>query len=537
MVRTTTTRRGFVTTAGLLALGVAMGLAPCAWAEEAAEGAGWFPPDPDDVGLEVLFEGGDELEDPIENFPPIELPEDSPHAWLDEDEADMAGEEAPFARLPEDDGADLVFENLLLDALKKLGQAAWSTAMNYGKTSFMSIVFGDGDSSTAMMERLDEIDDKLADVDATLKAIWQRLEEGTLRSQVNKYFEDHATPADEAITTLAAFLDNQDALFAGDEDALASARLEFAEAVVAGTNPDFKVQDATMYDAVFGMADALRKASRETGLTPVEAFDRTCVLEYAWEHQAYEVRRQFRDYVCAQFVTLASYLLVSLRDYLEAHAAEKTTTAYVMASTHLQVLFGTNARDAAGVSADELGANDVTLTEDGVYGDVLRMFEDSEVEELPANQRCLQVPGCELTLYASTAVMRTSEAGGTRQAQFTHDAHGWHAVASDDVARLVAAYGGGTSLLDILFDDGEGNITPACDVDASTLFALDEPVRVTTKKVSDGYNTTVYKNYYVPVARADGRRAEALFAASTTQGKKTKWIWYDVSALGVFVVG
>ena len=536
MTRTTTTRRGFVTTAGMLALGAAMGLVSRAWAEEAAGGEDWFPPDPNDASLEVLYEGGDELEDPIEGFPPIELPEGSLYVWLDEDEADMAGDEAEFSWLPEDDGADLVFENLLLDALKKLGQAAWSTAMSYGKKSFMSIVFGDGDSSTAMMDKLDEIDDKLADMDATLKAIWQRLEDGTLRSQINQYFTNHATPADEAITTISAFLENQDALFADDEKSLEAARLEFAEAVVAGTNPDFKVRDATMYDAVFGMADALRKVSQETGLTPVGAFDRMCVLEYAWEHHAYEARRQFRDYVCAQFVTLASYLLVSLRSYLEAHAAEKTTTAYVMALSHLEVLFGTNARDAAGVSADELDAAE-NATEEGVYGDVLRMFEDSEVVELPANQRCLQVPGCELTLYASTAVMRTSEAGGTRQAQFKHDAHGWHAVASDDVARLVAAYGGGTSLLDVLFDAGEGNLTPACDVSESTLLALDEPVRVTSKKVSDGYTTTVYKNYYVPVARMSGARAEAQFATSTTQGKKTKWIWYDVSALGVFVVG
>ena len=159
MTNKTSTRRSFVATAGALALGAAATHVARAFADEDVELAEdpaepaedlepvedeeWFPPEDEEVwlspeeaaNLDVVREDGDDLEDPLEYFPPIELEEDSPYLDLDEDEAAIVGADVMFNYVPDVDGLNAVLEDIVFNALKSLGKTAWNTAMNYGKSS------------------------------------------------------------------------------------------------------------------------------------------------------------------------------------------------------------------------------------------------------------------------------------------------------------------------------------------------------------------------------------------------------------------
>lgn len=567
MTNKTSTRRSFVATAGALALGAAATHVARAFADEdvelaedpaepaedlePAEDEEWFPPEDEEVwlspeeaaNLDVVWEDGDYLEDPLEYFPPIELEEDSPYLDLDEDEAAIVGADVMFNYVPDVDGLNAVLEDIVFNALKSLGKTAWNTAMNYGKSQFMDIVFGSDDSSAQIISKLDEIQNKLDSMDATLRAVYELLETDKFKGQIDDFMNKYAGPTNRYTELIGGELDQMDKDYVGNESGLLAARLRFAENVLfpASGKDNYKVGGKqTLLAFVDEMAGALLDTQQRTGTNVVGAFDELCIREYRWEHQAYDARQQFRDYACSRFVMMASYLLVCLRDYLESHADQRASGGpgeedYRQAYVALGDLFGTNAQAAVdAATGGNLIAENGAMTPDGKYGTILQMFEDGQVVRREGVRR-FQVPGCEFELNPTACTVRSCEKGGTQQRQFIQDATGKPVMSADVVARLVRGYGGDISLKYALFDSEEGNVASPSGMDSIDIFALDEPIRKKKIKRSDGYNTVVYGYYYLKVAKDSGAGAEAEFAESTTQGNKTKWIWREVDAIAVYM--
>ena len=480
-------------------------------------------------------------EDIVEGYPEIELPPSSPYADIDpSDGADEESDADPVAFPPANDGADVIIEDILIDGLKKLGKAALDKGMDYGKKSFMSIVFGEGEQKDGITRKLDEINGKVDEINEKLTQLIKMFKDEQYSKQLDSYTMNWGSKARAAIDSFSNALDDIDDTYPDDEAKRKKAREVFADGIILAENANYLVDGMPVYQYLSVLRDQICNPWNMTSTVLVEAYDDLCVLRYRWEHQAYDLREDFHDYVASQFLELATYYLVAARTFLEVHANDyeklSDPLAYGRTRKNLKGMFGKDVFYYGKSDSDDYEIDDADPNSEGMNGDVSACLEKHAVVRRPDNERRLQTEGCELTFLASTALVKTCPEGKKAQTQFLRDAAGNKAIDKQAIAKLKRAFGSDFSSLDqALFSENEGNITRAADAANVKSFALSEPVDLVKKVSADAYSKTTFYKYSVFCANGKGETSKNLFCVVTQRDSGSNTTWYEVPALAVFV--
>ena len=514
--------------------------------DEASEAASPFAPQKayaaEASGREDAEDSADASDEAIvEGYPEIELPPTSPYASINpEESADEEGDAEPVTLPPANDGADVIIEDILIDGLKKLGKAALDKGLDYGKKSFMSIVFGEGEQKDGIGRKLDEISGKVNEINEKLNQLIKMFKDEQYSKQLDAYMTEWGSKANAAIASFRNTLDDIDESYPNDEAKRKKAREAFADGIILATNANYLVGGMSVYQYLSSLRDQICNPWNMTSTVLVEAYDDLCVLRYRWEHQAYDLRENFHDCIASQFLELATYYFVAARTFLEAHADDYETLsdplAYSQARGGLKSMFGKDAFYYGKNDSDDDEVDDADPNSEGMNGDVSACLEEHAVVRRPDSERRLQTEGCELTFLASTALVKTCPEGKKSQTQFLRDSAGNKAIDEQAIAKLKRAFGSDFSTLDqALFGESEGNIARAEGTEGVNLFALSKPVDVVKKVAADAYSKTTYYKYSVFGANGKGNTSKNLFCVVTQRDSGSKTSWYEVPALAVFV--
>ncbi len=480
-------------------------------------------------------------EDIVEGYPEIELPPSSPYADIDpSDGADEESDADLVAFPPANDSSDVIIEDILLDGLKKLGKAALDKGMDYGKKSFMSIVFGEGEQKDGITRKLDEINGKVDEVNEKLTQLIKMFKDEQYSKQLDAYTTEWGSKANAAIASFRSTLDDIDDTYPDDEAKRKKAREVFADGIILATNANYLVGGMPVYQYLSSLRDQICNPWNMTSTVLVEAYDDLCVLRYRWEHQAYDLREDFHDCIASQFLELATYYFVAARTFLEVHADDYETLsdplAYSRTRGGLKSMFGKDAFYYGKKDGDDDEIDDADPDSEGMNGDVAACLEEHAVVRRPDSERRLQTEGCELTFLASAALVKTCPEGKKSQTQFLRDSAGNKAIDEQAIIKLKRAFGSDFSTLEqALFSESEGNIARAEGTEGVKLFALSKPVDVVKKVAADAYSKTTFYKYSVFGANGKGNASKNLFCEVTQRDSGSKTSWYEVSALAVFV--
>lgn len=490
---------------------------------------------------EAEGDAGTDGEDIVDGYPEVELPPSSPYASIDPEEgADEEGDADLVAFPPANAGSDVIIEDILIDGLKKLGKAALDKGLDYGKKSFMSIVFGEGEQKDGITRRLEEISDKVDEINAKLSQLIKMFKDEQYSKQLDSYAKEWGSKANAAISSFRGTLDDVDESYPDDEAKRKKAREAFADGIILATNSNYLVGSMPVYQYLSSLRDQICDPWNMTSTVLVEAYDDLCILRYRWEHQAYDLREDFHDCVASQFLELATYYLVAARTFLEAHADDYETLsdplAYSRTRKGLESMFGKDAFYYGKNDGDEAEMDDADPNSEGLNGDVFACLEKHAVVRRPDDERRLQTEGCELTFLASTALVKTRPEGKKSQTQFMRDAAGNKAIDEQAIAKLKRAFGSDFSSLDqALFSEDEGNIARTEGTEGVKLFALSKPVDVVKKVSADAYSTTTFYKYSVFGANGKGDVSKNLFCEVTQRDSGSSTKWHEIPALAVFV--
>lgn len=480
-------------------------------------------------------------EDIVEGYPEIELPPSSPYANIDPSDGVDEGSDANLVTLPPaNDGADIIIEDILIDGLKKLGKAALDKGMDYGKKSFMSIVFGEGDQKDGITRKLDEINGKVDEINEKLTQLIKMFKDEQYSKQLDSYTTNWGSKAKAAIASFSDMLDDIDDTYPDDEAKRKKEREAFANGIILAENANYLVGGMPVYQYLSVLRDQICNPWNMTSTVLVEAYDDLCVLRYRWEHQAYDLREDFHNYVASQFLELATYYFVAARTFLEVHAEDyeelSDPLAYGRTRKNLKSMFGKDAFYYGKNDSDDYEMDDADPNSEGMNGDVSACLEKHAVVRRPDNERRLQTEGCELTFLANTALVKTCPEGKKSQTQFLQDSSGNKVIDEQAMAKLKRAFGSDfTSLDEALFSESEGNITRAKDAASTKSFALSKPIDVVKKVSADAYSKTTFYKYSVFCANSKGDVSKNLFCEVTQRDSGSKTRWYEIPALGVFV--
>lgn len=123
--------------------------------------------------------------------------------------------------------------------------------------------------------------------------------------------------------------------------------MQFADNIILANNTDYCIDGKSLFQFLMNLKGQICDPCSGTACSPVEAYDRLCVLRYRWEHQGYESREGFHDRIALQFLTLATYYFVAARTFLEVHVDDAETLsnplAYSETQGHLKNMFGNEA--------------------------------------------------------------------------------------------------------------------------------------------------------------------------------------------------
>lgn len=474
------------------------------------------PDVPDDGGEWAVAEEGSG-EEPPAGFDP----------YVDEGGLEFPPDAAVPAGGParEPGATDAAAVNLLISGLGFIGSATAGSVVSYGTGKILDLVFGTDPSTADIIAQLDAIEGRLTEISGKLSEIINMLAQLEYATQVNNFMNTWVSK----IQTAFDFIDDKRAAIdaMADGDAKEAAQKEFAEKLYAGTDPSYQVAGLPVYTAAKNYAFDVVNASVTTGCDLFKAFDNLCLRRYRWEHHGYGVRADFQNMVLALCNSLMAYSSFCLNEHVLALMEDPDHSVTELQDTliHWGNLFGSQ----GGFAVDYSQADDIFA--ESTVGKCQMVIDTAEAEqlvELDGSLRRYQVPGHEVLLCARASNVSTSSSGKTKQAQMMRDSAGHLVVLRDQFKNMLSDYGGGASLIDILFGKSEGDIVPPGNTSLDFV-CYQQPLEQEKHMTHPGH--TRYYEYYAPFLSATGSESRKMLAKITT---KQSTLVKSVSAIGVF---
>lgn len=373
---------------------------------------------------------------------------------------DTASDEVPYPQL-DDINLTSVETDLLKDALKGILKYAGEQIGDYASDKFLDAVFGGDDHSAEIIAKLDEIESKLQDIENQISNLSKQLTKYAFATQVDNFISQYSV---DIRTWLGAQDSNRDEIDAlQDKDDRATQRKKFAENLIDG--PNFALLGKSVAYTAQTVGNAILQSYTSSGTNLFGAFDGLAQYTYKWEHQGYNDRMTFQNYLLAEYVAITAYAQYALRERIDATKEDPNRKdEYLTAVAWAKTLFGKlPAFDGALVDPDYAAAAqaagiDPNDDETAIVQQVLDMAEKQKVVQRPSSERYYQVPGHEIHFTASSARVKTNKNARNNQKQLIWDDSGHHAVPRDKLANMLEDYGDGHYLDGILFGEDEGAI-------------------------------------------------------------------------------
>ena len=432
--------------------------------------------------------------------PTIELPDASDDGATDLLVGNTAAVEVPFPGLDSVSLADIDTE-LLKNAMKAILKYASEQIGDYGSLKFLDAVFGDDDHSAEIIAKLDEIEGELQNIENQISNLSKELRKYTFATQVDNFISQYSVDVRTWLGAQDANRDEIDKLT--DEKERAAQRKKFAENLMDDSR--FALFGNTVAYSAQTLANAILHPYTASGTNLFGAFDGLVLYTYKWEHQGYNDRITFQNYLLAEFVAITAYAQYALRERIDVTKNDpKRKDEYLTAVAWSKVLFGKlpayedALNDPGYAAAAEAAGIDPNDDEDALVQQVLDMAEKQKVVPRPSSERYYQVPGHEIHFTASGARVKTDKKARNNQKQLIWDSGGHHAVPRDKLAKMLEDYGEGHYLDGILFGDDCGAIAPPPDATGFRIVCYEWPLE--KKWESPNYKV------YVPVIETNGKQ-------------------------------
>lgn len=413
----------------------------------------------DDIDTAILDDGGDDAWTSAD--PPDDETPDVPDSEVDDLlVGDTASDEVPYPQL-DDINLTSIETDLLKDALKGILKYAGEQIGDYASDKLLDAVFGGDDHSAEIIAKLDEIEGELQDIENQISNLSKQLTKYAFATQVDNFISQYSV---DIRTWLGAQDSNRDEIDAlQDKNDRATQRKKFAENLIDG--PNFALLGKSVAYTAQTVGNAILQSYTSSGTNLFGAFDGLAQYTYKWEHQGYNDRMTFQNYLLAEYVAITAYAQYALRERIDVTKGDPNRKdEYLTAIAWAKTLFGklpafddaladpdyAAAAQAAGIDPDD--------DEPAIVQQVLDMAEKQKVVQRPSSERYYQVPGHEIHFTASSARVKTDKKARNNQKQLIWDDAGHHAVPRDKLADMLKDYGEGHYLDGILFGEDEGAI-------------------------------------------------------------------------------
>ena len=411
--------------------------------------------------------------------------------------------------------------DLLFQGLDFLGQGLAGSAISWGTSTLLNMLFGPQDLTPLIIQKLDEIKAQLDVIERMIAQIVSELMKTTFATQVNNYLSEYSAKMKAGLSFLDGYAANVDKVTdvqqrATDQQTFASNMLVDSNYFITG----LPVQKAAL---IFGEEILQVYAGTNTNL--FGAMDGLCVYTYRWEHHGYTNRANFQLSVLSFYTSLVAYAKLALnRGIEETRDDPSKRDKYFAYLTDWENLFGsTSINDEAYFSS-----NDYTGQKIGNVKQVMDMADKQKVVPRANTVRYYQVPGHEVQIGATSAMVLSSSSAGTSQDQMMRDSAGHMVLTQQQLATIYADYDGQKSLAEIFFTPEEGNI----QVPGSfTLKFVGYSQPLIKEKYTTLDTVRTYYRYYAPTVHNAGKQDKALVV---DYGPSTRW--YNVALIGVFRV-
>lgn len=455
----------------------------------------------DDIDSALSDDDGDDpwtSDDP----PDIQLPDVSDDEVDDLLVGDTASDEVPFPGLDAVNLGDIDTE-LLKNALKAILKYAGEQIGDYSSEKFLDAVFGDDDHSAEIIAKLDEIEGKLEDIEKQISNLSKQLTKYAFATQVDNFISQYSVPIRTWLRAQDANRNEIDNVT--DKKERAEQRKKFAENLM--SKSDFTLLGKSVAYSAQDVVTAILHPYTASGTNLFGAFDGLTLYTYKWEHQGYNDRITFQNYLIGEFIAITAYAQYALRERIDVTKSDPNRKdEYLTAVAWAKVLFGKlpayedALNDPDYPAAAEAAGIDPNDDEDALVQQVLDMAEKQKVVPRPSSERYYQVPGHEIHFTASGARVKTDKKARNNQKQLIWDNGGHHAVPREKLAQMLDDYGEGHYLDGILFGDDDGAIAPPPDATGFRIVCYEWPLE---KK----WEAPNYK-VYVPVIETNGKQWE-----------------------------
>ena len=333
-------------------------------------------------------------------------------------------------------------------ALEKLAGGVVSGVAGKGVNEAFAAIFG---SDTAqILKALQEIKGKLDNIENQIKGLYGKFDEKELTGNLDsfaEFFSDYSTPYDRLLdfqTNLAYNAELTDL---------------FMQDLYRGTNRNIDTDSKTVIAAANALGDKITMVLTG-GYNVFGAFDKLELHQNLWEHQGYDMRNKYRNYIIDVYTLYNAMGQIACNTMIEAHKGDNLSDKNILlqAMGDLKGLKD-NAKkvNAMNKRCAVIEHTDLRIFRDTVDGkdlyafyprvDVAQMRDPYPGEDITTNEyiKCMTTtPHILSRKQRSSAILWTTL---VKSAQ----------VSIEDLQKLYSSYSGEKTLYDILFDKDEGN--------------------------------------------------------------------------------
>ncbi|MGI6105764.1 MAG: hypothetical protein ACOYD7_06220 [Raoultibacter sp.] len=409
---------------------------------------------------------------------------------------------------------------ILLSGLSFIGKGAAGAVISYGTTTVLQLILGKSDSSAEILQKLDDVKKHLSEIERQIAEIANMLVKMEYATQVNNYLTKYSSTMRAGILFLDGYVANIDKGVDGEQKA--ADQKQFADSLL--TKDEYKVNGNWIQKMTLILGEELLQTYVGTNTNLFGAMDGLARYAYRWEHQAYSYRSNFQLSILAVYTTLLAYSKLALnKGIADTKDNPQKRDIYFAYLTDWENLFGS----ASIEDADYFSNSNSDGNKAGNLAQVLEIANKQKVTVRDNSVRYYQVPGHEILMTATAAVMGVSAKGGISQTQFMRDAAGHNVLTQEQYTTILQDYGKSKSLTEILFDKQEGNIAPPSDT--SLMFAgYSQPlIKVSHPHINPASTS---RSYFAPVVDKGGNLDKKQLV--WTRGGRV--LYYKVNAIGVF---